>query len=90
MALTCISEKQLREKTQLTPAEITAIEQLTLGQSNELWKKARQGRLTASRFYNIHTRIETVKLKSNIGCDTLDQRLLNQLTYKTWSQKCCV
>ena len=61
--------------------EVNAINKLTWGQStNPLWKELRKGRLTASNFYAIHTKV--LSFKKNANCDI--QSLLSQIMgYKT-------
>ena len=52
------------EALNLNSDEIADLESSTRGQSeNDKWKEARKGRLTASNFYSIHTRMESLKLK---------------------------
>lgn len=46
----------------LSPLEIQQIESATIGQmDNEKWKEYRKGRITASNFYRVYTRTETLK-----------------------------
>ncbi|XP_070575137.1 uncharacterized protein [Ptychodera flava] len=46
----------------LTNEQVHITEQSTIGQSeNELWFYARKGRITASKFYNIFTKVNTLK-----------------------------
>ena len=50
------------DRTTLTSREITNIEAATVGQSeNEAWHRHRKGRLTASNFYRVYTKVETIK-----------------------------
>ena len=50
------------DRTTLTSREITNIEAATVGQSeNEAWHRHRKGRLTASNFYRVYTKVQTIK-----------------------------
>ena len=45
-----------------TAEEIAGIEQETIGQSeNEAWHTYRKGRITASMFYRVYTKVETIR-----------------------------
>lgn len=62
----------------LTTVQIREIEQNTRGQaSNPLWKTARQGRITASNFYKIYTRVETLKSQPHTDMSSLVNSILN-------------
>ena len=64
----CLTVGQLISRLHLSQEQIDDIEKSTRGQAdNPKWHLARKGRLTASNFYRIHTRMET--LKSNPGTD---------------------
>lgn len=46
----------------LTENEVNLIEEKTVGQSsNSLWHDLRKGRITASNFYAVHTRMNSLK-----------------------------
>lgn len=49
---------------QLSTADVEAIEKTTIGQSgNENWKLYRNGKITASNFHRVYTRVETLKTR---------------------------
>ena len=49
---------------QLSTSDIEAIEKVTIGQSdNENWKLYRKGKITASNFHRVYTRVETLKTR---------------------------
>ena len=49
---------------QLSTADIEAIEKAAIGQSgNENWKLYRKGKVTASNFHLVYTRVETLKTR---------------------------
>ncbi|XP_074612144.1 uncharacterized protein LOC141866531 [Acropora palmata] len=49
---------------QLSTADIEAIEKATIGQSgNENWKLYRKGKITASNFHRVYTRVDTLKTR---------------------------
>lgn len=51
-------------KTQLNATDIESIEKATIGQSdNKAWHTYRKGRITASNFYRVFTKVETLKTK---------------------------
>lgn len=78
MATLCKTVDELIEKLALTTAEAAEIEKSTVGQNkNPLWLELRKGRLTASNFYKIHTRMETVKSTPTSDCSSLVNSLLN-------------
>ena len=62
IAKECENGKELLKKlVVLSPNEICQIEFATQGQStNELWSKMRVGRITASSFYKVHTKVRTI------------------------------
>ena len=46
----------------VTEEEILQIQNTTTGQSeNEIWFKLRKGRITASKFYQVYTRVNTIQ-----------------------------
>ncbi|KAK3082973.1 hypothetical protein FSP39_010413 [Pinctada imbricata] len=52
----------------ITDAEVESISKITLGQSsNSQWKEIRKGKITASNFYSVHTKVNSCKKKS--ACD---------------------
>lgn len=59
---TCLSVKDLLKSITLSPEDIAMVEQQTVNQSrSSLWKIARKGRITASNFYRVFTKVETLK-----------------------------
>jgi len=55
----------------ITEEEILKIQNATTGQSeNEIWFKSRKGRKTASKFYQVYTRVNTIQKngKENTDC----------------------
>jgi hypothetical protein len=49
------------KRTALTSDEIANIEAATIGQSeNEAWHRYRKGRITASNFYRVYTKVESI------------------------------
>jgi hypothetical protein len=54
---------------QVTKTEVEAINNLTVGQSsNPQWAKMRKGRITASNFYAVHTKVQSYK-KNSTNCN---------------------
>lgn len=53
----------------VTETEVQAINNLTMGQSsNPNWTEMRKGRITASNFYAVHTKVESYK-RNAAHCD---------------------
>ena len=66
---------------QLTAVEVNAIETATIGQStNDRWKHERKGRITASNFYSVFTRVNTIKSNPN-QVHNVDVILKNVMQY---------
>ncbi|XP_027048070.1 uncharacterized protein LOC113675668 [Pocillopora damicornis] len=60
-------------KKDLSADDIHLIEQGTIGQSeNEAWHDYRKGRLTASNFYRVYTKVETLKTKGGDAQELVD------------------
>ena len=58
-------------------SDIDEIEKLTINQSkDDLWYKARRGRVTASRCHEVMTRMETLAKDNSQNCDNLLKRIL--------------
>ena len=57
----------------LSRGEVDAIEKITVGQAdNEAWHQQREGRITASSFYRVFTKVESMKpSKENKVVDSL-------------------
>ena len=48
----------------MSTADIEAIEKATIGQSgNENWKLYRKGKITASNYHGVYTRVDTLKTR---------------------------
>ena len=76
----CATTEEFLDRLNLTQHQINDLEQKTIGQSdNPSWFRMRKGRITASKFYNVHTRMETVKRNSSslTDCSRLVHNLLN-------------
>lgn len=74
----CRSVDELVKAITLTNQQRQELEVKTRGQcGNPKWHEARQGRLTASNFYAIHTRIETLKSNPQTDMSKLVDRILN-------------
>ena len=68
----------LLSKMTLTDKDIIEIERSTVGQSsNPFWFKIRKGRITASNFYRVYTKMESIKKDDSISCDSLLNSLIN-------------
>lgn len=68
------------DSTVLTAEQITQIEQATLGQANNpMWHKHRKGRITASNFYKVKTKVESLKTtRNNVSSEKLIDSLIGQ------------
>lgn len=67
----------LRKLTPIPPEKVGFIERETVGQHiNEKWVQQRQGRLTASGFHGVYTRMKTVETQPDASCDNLLARVL--------------
>lgn len=63
----------------LSSEEIDAIEKTTVGQSeNEAWHQQREGRITASNFYRVYTKVESMKASAVNNADKLVSSLLGK------------
>lgn len=73
------STEDLIAKLNAVPeSDLDLIEKLTQDQGdNPLWMQMRRGRITASNFYRVYTKIETMKIKASATCDSLLETLLN-------------
>ena len=68
-----------RESTILSSDEINAIEKITVGQAdNEAWHQQREGRITASNFYRVFTKVESMKVSGENSADKLVNSLLGK------------
>lgn len=82
LASNSLSPNDLIEKMALSKSQIENIEKMTRGQSNNgIWIKARMGRITASNFYRVFTKMETVKRnlqkKQSTDCANLVKSLIS-------------
>ena len=78
IARTVATVDDLLEKLTLSKEEMLRIEQATRGQANNLeWKRLRKGRVTASNFYRVYTKVESLRRKPNTDCSKLVESLLN-------------
>lgn len=78
IARTCGTTDELISKITLSDDDLHQIELHTRGQSqNPHWFRLRKGRITASNFYRIHTRVNTLKKYPNKSCDKLVKYLLD-------------
>lgn len=67
-------------RAMLSKQEIDDIETATVGQSqNEAWQTYRKGRITASNFYRVFTKVETMKKSHKINCSETAQKLVDSL-----------
>lgn len=81
------SVAELIEKLQVTTNEIEEIEKETRGQSdNPKWAQVRAGRLTASNFYRIYTRINSLKENPHTDLSKLVSSLLHPTSLDHLSQ----
>lgn len=63
----------------LSSDEIDAIEKITVGQAdNEAWHQQREGRITASNFYRVFTKVESMKVSKENSADKLVDSLLGK------------
>lgn len=73
-----VNTKDLLKKLKLSPGDIRLIEEKSIGQSNNpVWIQLRKGRVTASNFYRVHTRMESLRVNPTLSCDNL----LNSMLY---------
>ena len=68
-----------RESNILSSDEIDAIEKITVGQAdNEAWHQQREGRIAASNFYRVFTKVESMKASEENSADKLVDSLLGK------------
>ena len=77
----------------LSRDEIDAIEKITVGQAdNEAWHQQREGRITASSFYRVFTKVESMKASKENSADKLVYSLMgkakttHKLTSSLWQR----
>ncbi|XP_067933338.1 uncharacterized protein [Watersipora subatra] len=77
-AKTVATVDKLITKCVLSDQQIFDIKVFTRGQSeNENWRRLRRGRVTASNFYKIHTRMESLKRSPSTNCSKLVESIIN-------------
>jgi hypothetical protein len=77
LAKSSLTTADLLKKLNLCPEDIRVLETKTIGQGkNPLWSKLRKGRLTASNFYRVYTRIESLKKNPILDCSNLVRSFL--------------
>ena len=63
----------------LSSDEIDTKEKITVGQAdNEAWHQQREGRITASSFYRVFTKVESMKASKENSVDKLVDSLLGK------------
>ena len=68
-----------RESNILSSDEIDAIAKIAVGQAdNEAWHQQREGRITASNFYRVFTKVESMKVNEENSADKLVDSLLGK------------
>lgn len=74
-------ESFLESIPKLNSTQVNEIEKATNGQSNnDNWFQYRKGRITASKFYQVHTKVNSILIKDNgktINVDSLISTLMN-------------
>ncbi|XP_067939760.1 uncharacterized protein [Watersipora subatra] len=74
-------------KCVLSDQQISDIEVFTRGQSeNENWRRLKRGRVTASNFYKIHTKMESLKCGPSTDCSKLVESIINPSKWLHLSQ----
>ena len=85
----CSQEENIKKFTNslhLSEAQIADIEEATREQSSSNdWFTQREGRITASNFHKIFTRIETLKKKPGENIDNLLQSVINAKKFETFA-----
>lgn len=65
----------------LTENEVNLIEEKTVGQSsNSLWHDLRKGRITASNFYAVHTRMNSLKKNPEVDTSSIVSVIMGEST----------
>lgn len=68
-----------RESTILSSDEIDAIEKITVGHAdNETWHQQREGRITASNFHRVFTKVESMKASEENSANKFVDSLLEK------------
>ena len=68
-----------RESNILSSDEIDAIAKIAVGQANnEAWHQQREGRITASNFYRVFTKVESMQVNEENSADKLVDSLLGK------------
>ena len=73
LAAECVSVEELYKKMDetFTPNTSSLIEQATTEQGGQFWEMQRRGRITASKFHRVHTRMKSYAKDSNINMEPL-------------------
>lgn len=78
IASTSRTTEDMLQKLTVSKEEIRDIERDTVGQSkNEIWRRLRKGRITASNFYRVHTKMESLKKNPSTDSSKLVASLIN-------------
>lgn len=81
IAAECNTVEEFLGKFCMTEEEVKTAERVSRGQSeNPVWFKLRRGRLTASNFYRIHTRMDKMKNKKDVDCNNLIKSLIDPVS----------
>ncbi|KAK7090434.1 uncharacterized protein [Littorina saxatilis] len=68
LAGACATKEELKAAMSATPEVLAAVEEATRSQGDcAEWQRQRQGRITSSVFYNVHTKTETAKKQTGSG-----------------------
>lgn len=68
--------------------KITIIEEATRNQSSSnIWYQQREGRITASKFHRVFTRMETIKSNSDATADNLIKEMLQTKKFETFATR---
>lgn len=78
IAADCTSVEELYAKLDeiFTPEKVKNIEANTREQGGDLWKNQRKGRLTASKFYRVHTRMTSYSVNPSINMNAVVSEVL--------------
>lgn len=73
-----MSTNDLIKKLNLSHDHLRLLEEKSVGQSrNTVWIKLRKGRITASNFYRVHTKMNSIRSNPNLSCENLLKSLLH-------------
>ena len=78
VAKECTTLTELLDRITLPQSDLDTIRNRTVGQSsNKFWHTVRRGRITASNFYRVHTKVESLKKDPTVQCSSLIESLIN-------------